>query len=108
MCQSLWATSSSKPPLTTSERGTRSVMIRSVLYCRPNAWSWPTRASPRWAITVNASYYPGIAGTAMPDLIDEELAKHMRLQKGEALKEYSELLALGRVEVPEDVAAFVW
>jgi meso-butanediol dehydrogenase/(S,S)-butanediol dehydrogenase/diacetyl reductase len=44
----------------------------------------------------------------MPDLIDEELAKHMRLQKGEALKEYSELLALGRVEVPEDVAAFVW
>jgi hypothetical protein len=108
MCRSLWATSSSNPPLTTSERGTRSVMIRSVLCWRPYAWSWPTRALPRWAITVNASYYPGIAGTAMPDLIDEELAKHMRLQKGEALKQYSELLALGRVEVPEDVAAFVW
>jgi hypothetical protein len=103
MCRSLWATSSSNPPLTTSESGTR-----SVLCWRPYAWSWPTRALPRWAITVNASYYPGIAGTAMPDLIDEELAKHMRLQKGEALKQYSELLALGRIEVPEDVAAFVW
>src|SRR5215208_149142 len=30
ICRSLWATSSSKPPLTTSERGTRSVMIPSV------------------------------------------------------------------------------
>jgi meso-butanediol dehydrogenase/(S,S)-butanediol dehydrogenase/diacetyl reductase len=31
----------------------------------------------------------------------------MGLQKGEALKQYSELIALGRVEEPEDVAAFV-
>jgi meso-butanediol dehydrogenase/(S,S)-butanediol dehydrogenase/diacetyl reductase len=29
------------------------------------------------------------------------------LQKGEALKQYSVLIALGRVEEPEDVAAFV-
>lgn len=49
----------------------------------------------------------GIVGTAMWELIDEELAKHMGLNKGEALKQYSELIALGRVEEPENVAAFV-
>ena len=43
----------------------------------------------------------------MWDLIDEELAKHMGLQEGEGLKQYSELIALGRVEEPEEVAAFV-
>jgi meso-butanediol dehydrogenase / (S,S)-butanediol dehydrogenase / diacetyl reductase len=42
----------------------------------------------------------------MWELIDDELAKHMGLEKGEALKQYSELIALGRVEEPEDVAAF--
>src|SRR5919112_4035304 len=66
-------------------------------------------AAQEWAeygITVNA-YCPGIVGTAMWDLIDEKLAEHMGLQKGEALQQYSELIALGRVEEPEDVAAFV-
>jgi meso-butanediol dehydrogenase / (S,S)-butanediol dehydrogenase / diacetyl reductase len=79
-----------------------------------SASKWAVRgltqaAAQEWAqygITVNA-YCPGIVGTAMWDLIDEELAKHMGLQKGEALKQYSELITLGRVEEPEDVAAFV-
>jgi meso-butanediol dehydrogenase / (S,S)-butanediol dehydrogenase / diacetyl reductase len=69
----------------------------------------PKAAGQEWAeygITVNA-HCPGILGTAMWDLIDEELAKHMGLHKGEALKQYSELIALGRVEEPEDTAAFV-
>jgi meso-butanediol dehydrogenase/(S,S)-butanediol dehydrogenase/diacetyl reductase len=79
-----------------------------------SASKWAVRgltqaAAQEWAqygITVNA-YCPGIVGTAMWDLIDEELAKHMGLQKGEALKQYSELITLGRVEEPEDLAAFV-
>lgn len=79
-----------------------------------SASKWAVRgltqaAAQEWAeygITVNA-YCPGIVGTAMWELIDEELAKHMGLEKGEALKQYSELIALGRVEEPEDVAAFV-
>ena len=79
-----------------------------------SASKWAVRgltqaAAQEWAqygIIVNA-YCPGIVGTAMWDLIDEELAKHMGLQKGEALKQYSELITLGRVEEPEDVAAFV-
>jgi meso-butanediol dehydrogenase/(S,S)-butanediol dehydrogenase/diacetyl reductase len=79
-----------------------------------SASKWAVRgltqaAAQEWAeygITVNA-YCPGIVGTAMWELIDEELAKHMGLKKGEALKQYSELIALGRVEEPEDVAAFV-
>jgi meso-butanediol dehydrogenase / (S,S)-butanediol dehydrogenase / diacetyl reductase len=66
-------------------------------------------AAQEWAqhgITVNA-YCPGIVGTAMWELIDEKLAEHMGLQKGEALAQFSELIALGRVETPEDVAKFV-
>ena len=66
-------------------------------------------AAQEWAehgITVNA-YCPGIVGTAMWDLIDEKLSEQMGIQKGEALKQYSELIALGRVETPEDVASFV-
>lgn len=66
-------------------------------------------AAQEWAehgITVNA-YCPGIVGTAMWDLIDEKLGGYMGLQKGEALQQYSQLIALGRVEEPEDVAAFV-
>ena len=43
----------------------------------------------------------------MWDLIDEKLAEQMGLQKGEALAKFSELITLGRVETPEDVAAFV-
>jgi meso-butanediol dehydrogenase/(S,S)-butanediol dehydrogenase/diacetyl reductase len=66
-------------------------------------------AAQEWApnnITVNA-YCPGIVGTAMWELIDEKLAEQMGLQKGEALQKFSELITLGRVQTPEDVAAFV-
>ncbi len=66
-------------------------------------------AAQEWAehgITVNA-YCPGIVGTAMWELIDEQLGGYMGLKKGEALEQYSQLIALGRVEEPEDVAAFV-
>ncbi|KAH6888495.1 hypothetical protein B0T10DRAFT_55409 [Thelonectria olida] len=58
-------------------------------------------------ITVNA-YAPGIVGTAMWDLIDEELGKLSGAQKGETIKKYSDdLIALGRTSVPEDVAKVV-
>lgn len=64
-------------------------------------------------ITVNA-YAPGIVGTAMWDLIDEEIGKKRGermgevIKKGETIKKYSdELIALGRVSVPEDVAKLV-
>lgn len=57
-------------------------------------------------ITVNA-YAPGIVGTAMWDLIDEELAKKAGKKKGEMIKQYSDLIALGRTSVPEDVAKVV-
>ena len=79
-----------------------------------SASKWAVRgltqvAAQEWAqhgITVNA-YCPGIVGTKMWDLIDEKLAEQMGLQKGEALAKFSELITLGRVETPEDVAAFV-
>ncbi|KAI7239026.1 3-oxoacyl-reductase [Hortaea werneckii] len=55
-------------------------------------------------ITVNA-YGPGIVGTAMWDQIDEGLGKKTGAKKGDTIKKYSgELIALGRVSVPEDVA----
>jgi NAD(P)-dependent dehydrogenase (short-subunit alcohol dehydrogenase family) len=58
-------------------------------------------------ITVNG-YAPGIVGTAMWDLIDEELGKKRGVQKGETIKKYvTELTALGRTSVPEDVAKTV-
>jgi meso-butanediol dehydrogenase/(S,S)-butanediol dehydrogenase/diacetyl reductase len=57
-------------------------------------------------ITVNA-YCPGIVGTDMWDLIDEKLGPYLGLAKGEALAKYSQLIALGRVQTPEDVAGFV-
>jgi len=58
-------------------------------------------------ITVNA-YAPGIVGTAMWDLIDEELAKKNGAKKGDMIKKYTEdLIALGRTSVPEDVAKMV-
>lgn len=64
-------------------------------------------------ITCNA-YAPGIVGTAMWDLIDEELGKKRGdklgevIKKGETIKKYvDELIALGRVSVPEDVAKLV-
>ena len=79
-----------------------------------SASKWAVRgltqaAAQEWAehgITVNA-YCPGIVGTAMWDQIDEQLGGYMGLKKGEALDQYSQLIALGRVETPEDVACFV-
>lgn len=66
-------------------------------------------AALEWArhgITVNA-YCPGIVGTAMWDLIDEKLAAYEGLEKGQAIRKYSEQIALGRVEEPADVAKYV-
>ncbi|KAL5455481.1 hypothetical protein PMIN06_004431 [Paraphaeosphaeria minitans] len=58
-------------------------------------------------ITVNA-YAPGIVGTAMWDLIDEELGKKKGAKKGDTIKKYTEqLIALGRTSVPEDVSSTV-
>jgi len=58
-------------------------------------------------ITVNG-YAPGIVGTAMWDLIDEELGKKSGAKKGDTINKYSkELTALGRVSVPEDVSKTV-
>lgn len=58
-------------------------------------------------ITVNA-YAPGIVGTAMWDLIDEELGKLNGVKKGDTIKKYSaDLIALGRTSVPEDVSGTV-
>ena len=58
-------------------------------------------------ITVNG-YAPGIVGTAMWDLIDEELGKKSGRPKGETIKKYTnDLIALGRTSVPEDVAKTV-
>lgn len=51
-------------------------------------------------ITVNG-YAPGIVGTAMWDLIDEELGKKTGAKKGDTIKKYTEeLIALGRTSVP--------
>jgi len=58
-------------------------------------------------INVNA-YAPGIVGTAMWDLIDEKLGEIEGRPKGETVKKYaSELTALGRVSVPDDVGRVV-
>lgn len=58
-------------------------------------------------IAVNA-YAPGIVGTAMWDLIDEKLGEQEGRGKGDSLKKYSsELTAMGRVSVPDDVAKVV-
>lgn len=57
-------------------------------------------------ITANA-YCPGIVDTDMWELIDEKLGGYLGLEKGQALKKYSELITLGRVQTPEDVAGFV-
>ena len=78
-----------------------------------SASKWAVRgltqaAAQEWAehgITVNA-YCPGIVGTAMWDLIDEQMGERTGLGKGETLQQYSQLIALGRVEEPEDVASF--
>jgi meso-butanediol dehydrogenase/(S,S)-butanediol dehydrogenase/diacetyl reductase len=43
----------------------------------------------------------------MWDYIDEKIAEAQGLQKGEAIAKFSELITLGRVQTPEDVAQFV-
>jgi NAD(P)-dependent dehydrogenase (short-subunit alcohol dehydrogenase family) len=58
-------------------------------------------------IRVNA-YAPGIVGTAMWDLIDENMGRIKGAKKGDTIRKYSEeLIALGRTSVPEDVAKLV-
>lgn len=58
-------------------------------------------------ITVNA-YAPGIVGTAMWEQIDEKLAEVTGVKKGEVIKKYTkDLIALGRMSVPEDVSSAV-
>lgn len=59
-----------------------------------------------YGITVNA-YCPGIVGTDMWDYLDECLCPYMDVEKGGAFKAYSEGIALGRTQTPEDVAHFV-
>ena len=79
-----------------------------------SASKWAVRgltqaAAQEWAehgITVNA-YCPGIVGTAMWELIDEKLTEASGEPKGSALAEFSQLITLGRVQTPEDVATFV-
>lgn len=79
-----------------------------------SATKWAVRgltqaAAMEWAehgITVNA-YGPGIVGTAMWELIDEKLAAKHGQQRGEALEVNARSIHLGRVSVPEDVAAMV-
>ena len=41
------------------------------------------------------------------DEIDAGLGGYLGTGKGEALQQYSQLIALGRVQTPEDVASFV-
>ena len=57
-------------------------------------------------ITVNA-YCPGIVGTDMWELIDEQLRPYLNTAKGEALATYAERIPLGRVQTADDVAGFV-
>ena len=59
-----------------------------------------------YGITVNA-YCPGIVGTQMWDLIDEKMGQYLNLEKGEAFKQFSDTITLGRPETPEDVSKFV-
>ncbi|KAF2687387.1 acetoin dehydrogenase [Lentithecium fluviatile CBS 122367] len=61
----------------------------------------------RHKITVNC-YAPGIVGTAMWDEVDEKLGELEGRPRGESLKKYStDLTAMGRVSVPEDVSKVV-
>lgn len=61
----------------------------------------------KYKIAVNA-YAPGIVGTAMWELIDEKLGEQEGRPKGESVKKYSsELTAMGRISVPDDVGKVV-
>ena len=50
---------------------------------------------------------PVIVGTQMWEPIDQKLTEASGEPKGAALAKFSELITLGRVETPEDVASFV-
>ncbi|MGW4490533.1 acetoin reductase [Streptomyces sp. NPDC004376] len=63
-------------------------------------------ALAKYGITVNA-YCPGIVETPMWAGIENDLATHTARRVGESTKEYAQKIALGRLEKPEDVAAFV-
>lgn len=61
----------------------------------------------QYGITVN-SYCPGVAKTKMWDRIDEEMVKYNKnLQPGDAFKEYTAAIKLGRYQEPADVASLV-
>ena len=57
-------------------------------------------------ITVNA-YCPGIATTGMWERLDEKFMEVLGTKKGEALKQFSSSISLGRTQVAEDVANLV-
>jgi meso-butanediol dehydrogenase / (S,S)-butanediol dehydrogenase / diacetyl reductase len=57
-------------------------------------------------ITVNA-YCPGVVGTSMWERIDDKMVDYMGLEKGQAFEKFTNDIALGRSEEPEDVAKFV-
>ena len=58
-------------------------------------------------INVNC-YAPGIVGTAMWDLIDEKLGEIEGREKGASVTKYAtDLTAMGRVSVPDDVGKVV-
>jgi NAD(P)-dependent dehydrogenase (short-subunit alcohol dehydrogenase family) len=61
----------------------------------------------RHKIAVNC-YAPGIVGTAMWEEVDEKLGAIEGRPKGRTIEKYSsELTAMGRISVPEDVAKVV-
>jgi len=64
------------------------------------------RELARADITVNA-YCPGVVGTDMWVTLDERFSQLTGAQKGETFKKFVDGIALGRVQTPEDVAAFV-
>ena len=57
-------------------------------------------------ITVNA-YCPGIVGTDMWDLIDEKMGPYLGNEQRRDARPVRSWIALGRVQTPDDVAAFV-
>ncbi|WP_218971228.1 acetoin reductase [Peribacillus loiseleuriae] len=57
-------------------------------------------------ITVN-SYCPGIVGTGMWERLDEKMMEHMGTKKGEAFAKFTQGIALGRPQTPEDAANLV-
>lgn len=57
-------------------------------------------------ITVNA-YCPGIVKTPMMDAIDEKMSADMGLPKGSVYKNFTDGIALKRLEDPQDVANLV-